>query len=278
MAEYRNPNYNSQFFPPTVNSIEELQEFLKSTSADKPLGNFDAIPHLCSLVKRAQSDDGVIYSGDGFDYDNHLQSYYKQLSAVGDGRVNFYDVWQHIEQNILPRAKAQMEVLQTGGCRIIDNYLCNSETGQKIKEFKNTCNVSLSTPITFEEISNTVKTIVREKRESYADGFVNHLQKNYIDKGWTPKLVYYSKLFIFYVELTKKSETEFVTGSTTEYKILYECIKYYNDVKDYLSERLNVGLTVIDSNFLDFGNDPEAFQRSQKIIANFTDGVIPSYL
>jgi hypothetical protein len=129
MAEYKNPNYNSKYFPPHVNSIEELQAFVNSTSADKPLGNFDAIPYLCSLVKRSDSDDDVIYSGDGFDYDNHLKSYYKQLTSIGDERVNFYEVWQYIEQNILPRAKAQIEVLQTGGCTIIDDYLCDSLTG-----------------------------------------------------------------------------------------------------------------------------------------------------
>jgi hypothetical protein len=264
MAEYKNPNYNSKYFPPHVNSIEELQEFLKSTSADKPLGDFDAIPYLCSLIKRADSDDDVIYSGDGFDYDNHLSSYYKQLTAIGDGRVNFYEVWQYIEQNILPRAAAQREVLQTGGCTIIDDYLCDTTTGQKIKQFKNTCNVSLSEPITFDEISTTVNTIIQQKKELHADSFINYLKENYIDKGWTLKLIFYSKIFIFYIEATKNDE--------------FECIKYYSDIRDYLSEKLNINLTVIDSNFLEFGSDDKALDRSKKIIQNFSSGDIPNYM
>jgi hypothetical protein len=274
MAETTNPNYNSKYFPPHVNSIEELQAFVNSTSADKPLGNFDAIPYLCSLVKRSDSDDDVIYSGDGFDYDNYLQSYYKQLTAIGDGRVNFYEVWKYIEQNIIPRANAQIEVLQTGGCTIIDDYLCDTATGQKIKQFKNTCNVSLSEPITFDEISNTVNTIIKVKRELHADSFIEYLKTNYIDKGWSVKLVYYSKLFIFYVELSKK---QLIEGSETQYENLYEVIKYYSDVKEYISEKLKVSLTFINSNLLEFGSDAEAFERSKKLISNFSDGKMPDY-
>jgi hypothetical protein len=274
MAETINPNYNSKYFPPHVNSIEELQEFVNSTSVDKPLGNFDAIPYLCSLVRRSDSDDDVIYSGDGFDYDNHLQSYYKQLTAIGDGRVNFYEVWKYIEKNIIPRAKAQTEVLQTGGCTIIDDYLCDTITGQKIKQFKNTCNVALSEPITFDEISSTVNTIMKVKRELHADSFIKYLKTNYIDKGWSVKLVYYSSIFIFYVELTKK---ELKDGSKTEYNTFYEVIKYYSDVKDYISEKLKIDLTVIDSMFIDFSSSPDSLEIGKKVISNFSNGKIPDY-
>lgn len=274
MAETNNPNYNPKYFPPHVNSIEELQEFLKTTSADKPLGDFDAIPYLCSLVKRSDSDDDVIYSGDGFDYENHLQSYYKQLTAIGDERVNFYEVWKYIEQNIIPRANAQIEVLQTGGCTIIDDYLCDTATGQKIKQFKNTCNVELSKPITFDEISNTVNTIIKVKRELHADSFIEYLKTNYINNGWSVKLVYYSTLFIFYVELSKK---QLINGSETQYENLYEVIKYYSDTKEYISEKLKVGLSVINSSFLNFGSDPDALEKGKKLISNFSDGKIPDY-
>ena len=274
MAETTNPNYNSKYFPPHVNSIEELQAFVKSTSADKPLGNFDAIPYLCSLVRRSDSDDDVIYSGDGFDYDNHLQSFYKQLTAIGDKRVNFYEVWKYIEQNIIPRANAQIEVLQTGGCTIIDDYLCDTATGKKIKQFKNSCNVKLSKPITYDEISTTVNTIIKIKKELHADSFIQYLKTNYIDKGWSVKLVYYSKLFIFYVELTKK---QLVKGSETVYENLYEVIKYYSDTKEHISKQLDVSLTVINSSFIDFGSDPDALEIGKKLIANFSDGKIPDY-
>ena len=277
MAETINPNYNPKYLPPHVNSIEELQEFLKTSSAAKPLGDFDAIPYLCSLVNRSQSDDDVIYSGDGFDYENHLQSYYKQLTAIGDGRVNFYEIWKYIEKNIIPRATAQIEVLQTGGCTIIDDYLCDTATGQKIKKFKNTCNVALSEPVTYDEVVNTVNTIIKVKRDLYADSFIDYLQQNYLNNGWNAKLVFYSQIFIFYIELTKKSETEFVNGSTTEYKNLYEIVKYYSDMRDYISDKLKIPLTIITSNFLEFGIDQDSYEKSTKIIKSFSDGKMPDY-
>lgn len=283
-------SFQEKYFPTNVNTLSALQEFLKERTVDKPLGNFDAIPYLCSLIKNAGNDElndeAIENPRQGFDYDGHLQSYYKQLTAITDGRINFYEVWQYIEQNIIPRADAQIEVLQRGGCTIIDDYLCDTITGQKIKQFKNTCNVEFSKPVTYDEVVTTVDRLIKEKRESYADAFIKYLKYNYLDKyldkpianRWSAKLIYYSNIFIFYVELTKKSETEFIPNSTTEYKNDYEIIKYYSDMKDYVSEKLKINLTIIQNNTLEFGIDRDAFERSTKLIQNLSDGKMPNYV
>ena len=278
-------SFQEKYFPTNVNTLSALQEFLKERTVDKPLGNFDAIPYLCSLIKNAGNDElndeAIENPRQGFDYQGHLQSYYKQLTAIGDSRVNFYEVWQYIEQNIIPRANAQIEVLQRGGCTIIDDYLCDTATGQKIKQFKNTCNVELSKPVTYDEVVTTVNRLIKEKREYHSDTFIKYLKNNYIDnidKKWSVKLIFYTKIFIFYVELTRKSETEFIPNSTTEYKNEYEIIKYHNEMKDYISEQLGIPLTLIHSNTLEFGTDADAFERSTKLIQNLSDGKMPNYV
>lgn len=278
-------SFQEKYFPTNVNTLSALQEFIKERSVGKPLGNFDAIPYLCSLIKNAQNDElndeAIENPREGFNYGEYLQSYYKQLTAIGDNRVNLYEIWQYVEKNIIPRANAQIEVLQRGGCTIIDDYLCDTATGQKIKKFENTCNVEYSKPVTYDEVVDTVNKLIKEKREYHSDTFIKYLKHEYIDdkdKKWSVKLIFYTNIFIFYVELTRKSETEFIPNSTTEYKNEYKIIKYHNEMRDYISEQLGIPLTLIHSNTLEFGTDADAFERSTKLIQNLSDGKMPNYL
>jgi hypothetical protein len=151
------------------------------------------------LIKNAGNDEFIEEPSQGFDYEGHLQSYYNQLTAITDGRINLYEIWGYVQENIIPRANAQIEVLQRGGCTIIDDYLCDTITGQKIKQFKNTCNVELSKPVTYDEVVTTVNRLIKEKRESYANAFIKYLKYNYLDKDkdipiynrLSYKLIYY---------------------------------------------------------------------------------------
>lgn len=61
---------------------------------------------------------------------------------------------------------------------------------------------------------------------------MNHLKVNYIDKGWQVKLIYIPKFYHFIIRALKDRKAQF--------------FRYYLDRRDYVSEKLNIPLTVED--------------------------------
>lgn len=237
MAYYKNPYFNHNYVPETYD-FQELQKIVSLSGWDI-LKNVteETIPYLCQLLKVADIADVdpivAIQSAENFDIEKHMSTFYQQLTSVDEGRVNLYEVWSEANKSIVPRALTQIEIAQAGGCQIIDGYICGTD-GVKIKEKTSVCDekADYRKPITYNEIKDFVTTYMDQKKDSHADDFVNHLKVNYIDKGWQVKLIYIPKFYHFIIRALKDRKAQF--------------FRYYLDRRDYVSEKLNIPLTVED--------------------------------
>lgn len=245
MPFYQNPYFNQSYLLPTYPS---LSAFPSATSGWNILEKFDATPYLCQLLKMANVPDVDpvirIENENGFDYEHYLDSFYAQLSSMrSDPRVSFADVWTEVSTVFLPRSLTQIEIAQAGGCQVIDNYICNAD-GIKIKEASSTCKEGeeFLKPITSQEITNFVTNFIQNKYNNYSDGFIEYINKNYKNKGWTIKLIFYSRIYFFYVEASKKYTT-LVKGVSTQFTDK-KFFKYYQDSKDYISQKMNIPITL----------------------------------
>lgn len=273
MPFYQNPYFNQNYLLPTYPSLSALPA---AKSGWNILERFDATPYLCQLLKLANvpNIDPVvrIENENGFDYEHYLDSFYAQLSAMrSDPRVSFGDVWTEVSTVFLPRSLTQIEIAQAGGCQVINNYICNAD-GVKIKEASSTCKEGeeFLKPITSEEITNFVTNYIDERYNYYSDGFVEYINKNYRSQGWTIKLIFYSKIYFFYVEASKVM-TEVINGVNTQYTDK-KFFKYYQDSKEYISEKMGIPITV-NSGFT-FNEEPRNYgELSEAIVLD----PIPDY-
>lgn len=248
MPFYQNPFYDPDTLPSTFSSITAI-----APSGWNPLEQFDLKPYLCQLMKNSTNPnvDPLIRQekqGD-FDYENHLNGYYQQLSAMkGDGRVDFGQVWTAVGAEFLPRAYTQIEIAQAGGCQVIDRYICNAD-GVKIKEASSTCfeGDKFLKPITAQEIGDFVNTFIFVKRQEHAQGFVDYLNREYKSKGWNLTSYYYSQTYFYYIEA---SRTAVPPASGIEKKYF----KYYHDQRNFVANALNIPL--IQNDTLIFQLDP----------------------
>jgi hypothetical protein len=239
MAYYTNPYFNQKYVPETY-TYDELDKKIALSGWDILKNPTDEmIPYLCQLLKVADIADVdpavIIQNEENFDFNKYLDTFYKQLSSMDEGRVNFYEVWQELSTTIVPRALTQIELAQSGGCQIIDGFICNSD-GVKIKEKTSVCdeNSDYKSPITYDQITNTVTTFMDRKKDDHADDFVVYLRNKYLNQGWTLQLFYMEKFFLFYVKASKDdNETAFY--------------RYYKDRKDYISNNLGIAITVENS-------------------------------
>lgn len=245
MPFYQNPYFNQNYLLPTYPSLSALPA---AKSGWNILERFDATPYLCQLLKLANvpNIDPVvrIENENGFDYEHYLDSFYAQLSSMrSDPRVSFGDVWTQVSTVFLPRSLTQIEIAQAGGCQVINNYICNAD-GVKIKEASSTCKEGeeFLKPITSEEITNFVTNYIQERYNYYSDGFVEYINKNYRNQGWTIKLIFYSRIYFFYVEASKKYIT-LVNKVSTEFTDK-KFFKYYQDSKEYISEKMGIPITL----------------------------------
>lgn len=260
MAFYENPYFNQNYIPATYADLSAIPVL----SGISPLQSEDFTPYLCQLLKISNIpyvDPAVrIENENGFDYFNYLNAFYGQLSAIGDSRVNFYEVWTDISENILPRAITQIEIAQAGGCQVMDGYICNSD-GEKIKKASSLCGEGSNflKPISYEEVVQRVVNFVQNKHDEHADAYAEYIKRNYIDKGWTVKLIFYEKMYIFYAEAQKDTERDY--------------IKFYQESRKRVSDYLNIPITVKNVYFLE-NDSPENFR---KMIQNFVVPSIPDY-
>jgi hypothetical protein len=242
MAYYTNPYFNHRYVPKTY-TYEELDKKIALSGWDiLENATDDMIPYLCQLLKVTDIADVdpavVIQNEEAFDFNKYLDTFYKQLSSMDEGRVNFYEVWQEVSNTILPRALTQIELAQSGGCQIIDGFICNSD-GIKIKEKTSVCdeNSDYRKPITYNEITNAVTVFMDLKKNDHADSFINYIETNYINQGWDVKLYFMVKISFFYIKATKENNKDVF-------------FKYYLDRRDYLSDKLNIPI-IVETNFSD---------------------------
>lgn len=249
---YLNPLFESVPLPATYASLTA-----KALSGWNPLLDDRVLlnPYLCQLMKNAvnpniDSEYLIIQQNpNGFDYENYLNNFYSQLSAMkGDGRVDFAQVWKATSEVFVPRATTQIELAQNGGCQVIDRYICDSD-GNKIKEASLNCREGeeyLKT-ITGQEITDFVTDFIFNKRKDHSDAFILFLRNEYISKGWTLESYFYSKTYFYYVEASKD---RIIFNTTTGLSSIYtdkNYFKYYHDQKEYISQQLQIPLNVNDT-------------------------------
>jgi len=269
MPFYQNPYFNSDYIPATYADLSASV----ALSGWDPLENPDYSAYLCQLLKNASNPnvDPVIRieNETPIDYETYLSSFYQQLSTLGDTRVNFYEVWTEITNTILPRAITQIEVAQAGGCQVVEGFICNEE-GIALKKASTNCREGeeFLKPITQTEIVNTVTNFIQTKQNIHSDAFVKYIQNNYIDKGWSVILIYYSKIYMFYVEAIRNKGR---SNETREY------IKYYQDSRNYVSGKLKIPLTVIDDFIFRVENTDKGRENADKLIKHLIADPLPDY-
>lgn len=258
MSSYENPQFNQKYTPPTYRNLNEWYEATKNNKVSNPLG-FDPIPYLCQLLKAAnlpEVEPMVTMADDQpFDYENYLNSYFSTLTAIGDGRVNFYETWSEISKEYLPKILTQIELKQTGGCRVENGYICNAD-GIKMSKASSTCKEGdeYLEPILPEKIIEQVNTFVQAKRDISSDYFIEYIKRKYINDTndkWSVVLFGVDEIKVFYVQASKiiEKETEDVdvdakhtdpkTYSTKSF-LYSEFLRYYYDSKEYVSEKLGI--------------------------------------
>lgn len=269
MSFYQNPYFNSDYIPATYADLSASV----ALSGWDPLENPDYSAYLCQLLKNATNPevDPIIRieNETPFNYETYLSSFYEQLSTLGDTRVNFYEVWTEITNTILPRAITQIEIAQAGGCQVVDGFICNEE-GIALKKASTNCREGeeFLKPVTQIEIVNTVTNFIQNKQNLHSDAFVEYTQKTFIDKGWEVNLIYYSKMHMFYVEAIRNKGKK---NETREYK------KYYQDSRNYISNKLNIPLTTIDDYIFRVEDTENGRNNADKLIKHLIIDPLPNY-
>jgi len=171
----------------------------------------------------------------------------------GDPRYPMNVAIKAMFDEFIPRQDAYNEVINAGGCQVINGYICNSD-GVPVAKASISCtpdiNLNIITP---DEVKDFVNTSFYGALKKEADSFVNYLQNNYTKSGWTVTL--YDLIFLkhFLLKISKPN-------NTTVY------IKYFYDQKDYVSSSLQVPLIQKDigEEFLSSNEDGAAFMKALK--------------
>lgn len=185
-------------------------------------------PFLCEVMKLAGIDniDSILHSPEPFDFSSLVLNF-SALTGVGDPRISLGHVLSAGFEEFFPLALAQVEVIRSGGCRVIDGYICDSD-GNKRKKMSTYCPPNFTlTPITSQQIALRTSEIIIEKINDHASKFSNYI-KTFISDGWTPTLFFYEKYFMFYVKLVKNDKVSY--------------IKYYPDSKDLVANNLQLSI------------------------------------
>ena len=221
-------------------------------------------PFLCEIMKLAGQDniDPILYSPEPFDYSSVVLDF-TSLTGVGDPRYSLGYILSSNFAEFLPLAIAQLEVIRSGGCQIIDGYICDSD-GNKKRDTITYCPPNFTmTPLDSQQISLRTLNVVEKSVDDYANRFCDYI-KSLENDGWIPTLFYYTNFYTFYVKLTKQSG------------ILY--FKYYPDAKENVSKYLGIPITMRTDSAFDSQNHYNAMSIGQ--IPNYdalANNQIPNY-
>lgn len=133
------------------------------------------------------------------------------LSAVGDKRFSLGHMISAVFSVYLPKIELYREVSQAGGCKIIDNYICNSD-GIKIKQVTTNCPANVSNPLQIiqpQEIIEFVKTTYQNSVNNDINAFVNYLTVNFLNKGYTADVFVVNGFPFFYIEVKNNIDTQY---------------------------------------------------------------------
>lgn len=186
-------------------------------------------PFLCELMNLAGIDnvDPIEIDFNTVKLEDTLLNF-SLLTAVGDPRVSLGKVLSSVFYTYYPIALAQVEVLRSGGCQIIEDYICDSQ-GVQIKKMEVYCPPNFKMqPVQAEQVVKSTETFIKAELEKHAEEIIKYVLEMR-EKGYTDSLHIYSAFPLFYIKLTKTEEDGTVT---TIYR------RYYNDTRDYIASRL----------------------------------------
>jgi hypothetical protein len=231
--------------------------FANITSANFDLKSFESF--LCEVSKLTNPDNPFVYDAttlkdlqeaydpvNGVDFEKlyiDLDSFY----SVGDPRISIGVVLSSVITEIFPSALLQIELNRSGGCQILDNYICDSD-GVKIKKVQIVC------PEDYKFESITSENIVSKTLEIIDTGLLSHAEKfsNFLkDKeknGWTLSLHYYTNFYLFYARLQKENSVEYY--------------KYYQDTKLDVSKLVGKIIQNRNDNLFDNSDHYEAMIKN----------------
>jgi len=228
---------NTDLFP-KMGAQSGFEEWLREISKSAGIEDFDPVLKPKKDVNgNYVNDDGTPYTG--FDYTQTIPPFYA-LSAVGDPRFSMGHMLSAAINRFFPIIDLYTEVAQVGGCQVIDEYICD-EQGIPIKKATSTCppNIDFVQPVKSEDVINFVTETYNAKILEDVKAFTDYITKNFINNGYTIRLLALKILdvFSFLVEAKKPNDVRY--------------FKYYSTEKEKISEILNIPITYIDT----FSND-----------------------
>ncbi len=188
-----------------------------------------------------------------FDYSKYT-TVLEQLSGTGDPRWTMGAMFTDLLDNVIPHIVAQTEILQAGGCQIIDQFICDSN-GKPIKSTSSSCS-GVPVAITNEYIQTYINEQLLAAKTNAANDFFTYIQNNFVNQQWTlaaylltiPGLVGN----IFYIAATKNTQVQY--------------LKYYPDQAEYITRQLDIPLTTIDTTSI---TDTKVFSVLSKPISSY---------
>jgi hypothetical protein len=213
------------------------------------------------VIRPYQNSDGNFVNEDGtlfkdFDYMSTLPSF-DTLSQIGDKRYTLGHMLCAVFDKYLNRINTYAEVMQAGGCQIIENYICDAD-GIPIKQLQSNC--TDFTIIDPQEIVTFVNDRYAQKKKEDILALKEYLTINYINIGYTIYLKLITDFpYMFLIQAKKQ------TGNIVEN--LY--IKYYYDDREEVSSVMGIPITYFSMDELKA--DPkivEALQRPQELFVS----------
>jgi hypothetical protein len=212
----------------------------------------DLEPFLCDLMNLVGLDniDPILFENNQFTLNNLynpvsginfdlMKIDVEGLMNVGDPRIPYGQVIKTVMNEFFPIALVQVELIQSGGCQVVENYICDSD-GNRIKKLEIQCPPNiLNRSLTSNDIISRTQEIVTTTIENHAIDFSNQLKQK-IKEGWTVSLHFYKNFFIFYVKLVKDNRKEY--------------IKYYQDSRNIVSRETGLLIQLREDNQFDDEN------------------------
>jgi len=192
---------------------------------------------------KASADNSFIYPVDP-------QTFAKQ----GDKRLTLGKVLKDAYDTFIPRINAYTEVVNAGGCQVINDYICDTDGNPIVKatftcDPGNSINLEMLKP---QEVVDFVKNSFNNATKAESDSFIKYLKDNYLNKGWTMVMYDIPDVYTFYIKISK-------SGQKNIFK------KYFYDQKDYVSKTLKYPLVIKKTTAeIEVGDDLPPFIQALK--------------
>ena len=170
--------------------------------------------------------------------DNTNKKYYEYIDyykGIGDPRYPTNVALSAVFTKFMPRIEAYTELVNAGGCKVVNGYICNEE-GIPVAKATTNCIDNINTQhITPQEVQTFIENSFQTAYKNESDSFVNFIKTNYTNNGWMLELIDMTQ--IIFIKLSKK-------GNNDVY------FKYFYDQKDYLSQAFNVPVKAFNFSFI----------------------------